>query len=72
VFQVISVYVIVTTNCQGNHHETLEIVDHKWRLHFCNTWSDWCFKPVEYAEKLTVKMVLPEDGHNKCQNALEY
>jgi len=46
VFEVIRVNVILMTSRWGDHQEALEIMRHKWRLHFSNTCSDRCLKPV--------------------------
>jgi hypothetical protein len=67
VFEVISVNVILTTNYQGDNHEALEIVHHEWRQHQLQVLKEM-FETSWWVEKLTVKMVLPEDGDNKRWN----
>ena len=60
------------TNHQVDRHEALKIMYHKLKTEFLQHLlrqmfeTSWCF------EKLTVKMVLPEDGDNEHQNASEY
>jgi hypothetical protein len=69
VFEEIRVNVILMTDHQVDHHETLYIMYQELKTEFllrqmCET--------SRCVEKLPVKMVLPEDGDNERQNASEY
>jgi len=72
VFEVISVDVILTTNHRSDQHGTLDTVYCEWKLHFSNACSNRGLKPSWCVGKLTVEMVLPEDGENERRNSPGY
>jgi len=71
-FEVISVDIILTINHRGDQNGTLDIVYCEWKLHFCNACPNGGLKPSWCVGKLTVEMVLSEDGENERRNASEY
>ena len=68
----ISINVILMTYHQADHHEALKIMYHELKIEFLQHLLSQMFETSWCVEKLTVKMVLLEDGDNEHQNASQY
>jgi hypothetical protein len=72
IIEIMCLKLILTTKHRGDQLGTLDIIYCEWKLHFCNACSNRGLKASWCVGKLTVEMVLPEDGENERRNASEY